>query len=576
MEDDLSRKPAVWLRAAACLTAAGLVVAGCAKKENTSTPNGGNQPAEESVGYPETADLPSSPGKAGGTFRLGLTEPTALDPYNSQESEGSLITHELFTQLAKVDPAGKTTPSLAEKWSTNDNCSEWTFNLKKGTKFHNGEEVTSASFKRGWERAAVKSAASDVAYHMDQIEGYDALSGGTATTFSGVDASDPAVLKVKLAQPSCEFYIRTTHTVFSPVPSVAGAADNAAFNLAPIGNGPFMMDGVWQHDKGIKLKRFDGYTAGPKANLDAVEITITGAESGSQEEYDGFNNGSFDWARMPVPVLATARAANDPKKQWISKKTSGINYLLPMVTQKPLDTPKARKAISLAIDRKAIAEGVFQKSQVPATAFVPAGFKDAYQPDVCDVCKYDPEQAKKLAAEAGLTAGTELKFQFNAGSGHEEWTAAVKQQIEKTLGLKVTYGGVPFKDMLVNEQASGASGIFRAAWGADYATPGNFLQPLLSTASIGTTDPSKPVVGDNRGRWSNKQFDDLLTKAASTKDEAERNKVYKQAEKIAIGDELALIPMFARQQFRLANTAKFGNVNIDFFENPSLSEITLK
>ena len=573
----MSRKRAVWLRAAVCVTVAGLTIAGCSKKENTSTPNnGGNQPAQEQVGYPETADEPSTPGKPGGTFRLGLTEPTAIDPYNAQESEGSLVAHALFTQLSKTDFGGHVTPDLAEKWSTNDNCSEWTFNLKKGTKFHNGEEVTSASFKRGWERAAAKASASDVAYHMDQIEGYDKISSGEATTFSGLDATDPAVLKVKLAQPSCEFYIRTVHTVFSPVPEVAGAADNKAFNDQPIGNGPFMMDGPWQHDKGIKLKRFDGYTVGPKANLDAVEITITGAESGSQEEYDGFNNGSFDWARMPVPVLATARAANEPKHQWISKKTSGINYLLPMVTQKPLDTPKARKAISMAIDRKAIAEGVFQKAQVPATSFVPAGFKDAYQPDVCDACKYDPEQAKKLAAEAGLTAGTTVNFQFNAGSGHEEWTAAVKQQLEKTLGVKVNYGGVPFKDMLVNEQAPGASGIFRAAWGADYPTPGNFLAPLLSTASIGTTDPSAPVVGDNRGRYSNKAFDDLLTKAAATKDEGERNKTYKQAEKIAIGDDLALIPMFARQQFRLANTSKFGNVNMDFFENPTLAEITLK
>jgi oligopeptide transport system substrate-binding protein len=567
----------VWLKAAVCVTVAGLAIAGCSKKENTSTPGGGNnQPAEEQVGYPETNDQPKVQGKPGGTFRLGITEPTAIDPYNAQESEGSLVTHAIFTGLSQTDFGGHVTPALAEKWSTNDKCDEWTFNLKKGTKFHNGEEVTSASFKLGWERAAAKASASDVAYHMDQIDGYDAISGGTATTMSGLDASDPAVLKVKLAQPSCEFYIRTVHTVFSPVPKAAGAADNKAYNDLPIGNGPFMMDGPWQHDKGIKLKRFDGYTAGPKANLDAVEITITGAESGSQEEYDGFNNGSFDWARMPVPVLATARAANDPKGQWISKKTSGINYLLPMVTQKPLDTPKARAAISLSIDRKAIAEGVFQKAQVPATAFVPAGFKDAYQAGVCKYCKYDPEQAKKLAQEAGLTPGTELKFQFNAGAGHEEWTAAVKQQIEKTLGLKVVYGGVPFKDMLKNEQASGASGIFRAAWGADYPTAGNFLQPLLSTKAIGTTDPSQPVVGDNRGRYSNKQFDDLLDKAAATKDEGERNKIYKQAEQIAIGDDLALIPMFARQQFRLANTAKFANVNMDFFENPMLAEITLK
>jgi len=567
------------VRAAACVTALGLTIAGCAKKENTgssnNTPTSGAN-SQPDVGFPETQDAPEVPGHAGGTFHLGVTEPTALDPYNAQESEGSLITHVLFTGLSETQPDGKVVPALATSWDTNDDCSVWTFHLKTGTKFHNGEAVTSASFKRGWERAAAKAAASDVSYHMDQIKGYKELNSGTATEMSGVDASDPATLKVTLSDPSCEFYIRTVHTVFSPVPSTAGAADNKSFNDQPIGNGPFMMDGPWQHDKGIKLKRFEDYGAGKKAYLDSVEITITSANNGVQEEYDGFNNGTFDWARMPTEVLSTARAANDPKHQWLSRKTSGINYILPMVTQKPLDTPKARKAISMAIDRAAIAQGVFQGAQTPATAFVPPGFKDAFQAGVCDACKYDPEGAKKLASEAGLTPGTTVNFQFNSGAGHEKWTAAVKQQLETNLGLKVNYQGVPFKDMLKNEQAANSSGLYRAAWGADYPTPGNFLQPLLSCGSIGTTDPTQPAVGDNRGRYCNKAFDDLLKKAASTKDEKARNDVYKQAEKMAIGDDQALIPTWFRQQFRLVNSQKFVNVGMNFFEEPTLSIISLK
>lgn len=570
------RKQPAWLRAAACVTAVGLVLAGCSQKSNTGTPTQNNQQPVDQGGFPETADVQLVEGKPGGIFRFGLTEPTAIDPFNAQESEGSLVAHAVFTGLAKTDFAGKVTPAVAEKWETNDNCSEWTFPIKRGTKFHNGEEVTSASFKRGWERAAVKSAASDVSYHLDQIDGYGAIHGGTATTFSGVDATDPGVLKVKLAQPSCEFYIRTVHSVFSPVPESAGAADNQAFNEEPVGNGPFKMDGPWQHDKGIKLKRFDDYTVDKKAYLDAVEITITSAENGVQEEYDGFYNGTFDWARMPTEVLSKARTENDPKGKWLSKRTASTGYLLVMVTKKPLDTPKARKAISMAIDRKIITENVFQNSVAPATSFVPPGFKDAYQPNVCGACTLNVDEAKKLAQEAGLTPGTELNFQFNAGSGHEGWTAEIKQELEKNLGLKVNYSGVPFNDMLENEKQPNASGLFRARWGADYPTPGNFLQPLLSTQAIGTTDPNAPAEGDNRGRFSNKQFDDLLEKAAMTKDEAERTNLYKQAEKIAFGDELALIPIYVSQQHRLINTEKFTNIQFNFFEDPNLPVISLK
>jgi len=575
----LSTKTSGWLRAAACVTALGLTLAGCAKKDNAgsgNTPNTGNNNPADQVGFPETQDAPEVPGHPGGTFHMGVTEPTAIDPYNSQESEGSLITHALFTGLSESTPDGKVVPAMADKWETNDDCSVWTFNLKKGWKFHNGEEVTSASFKRGWERTAAKAAASDVAYHMNQIKGFKEVNTGTATEMSGVDASDPAVLKVTLSDPSCEFYIRTVHTVFSPVPSTAGAADNKSFNDQPIGNGPFKMDGPWQHDKGIKLKRFDDY-GGKKAYLDSVEITITSANTGTQEEYDGFNNGTFDWARLPTPVLSQARTANEPKGQWLSRKTSGINYILPMVTTKPLDSAKARQAISMAIDRAAIAKGVFQGAQVPATGLIPPGFKAAFQGQAaCGSCKYDPDAAKKLATEAGLTPGTEINFQFNSGAGHEEWTAAIKQQLETNLGLKVKYGGVPFKDMLKNEQAPHASGIFRAAWGADYPTPDNFLEPLLSCASIGTEDPNQPAVGDDRGRYCNKDFDALLKKAVSTKDEGERNKIYQQAEKLAIDTDQALIPTWFRQQFRLINTQKFVNVGMNFFEEPTLSIISLK
>jgi oligopeptide transport system substrate-binding protein len=562
------------LTAVVVAAVASLVLAGCAQQSNQGT-DGGNT-AQPAVGYPETTDLPDVPGKPGGVFRMGITEPTAIDPYNVQESEGATVNKALFTGLVDVKPNGDVIPGVATTWTPNSDCTQWTFALKPGTTFSNGEIVDAAAFKRGWTRTAAKASASEVSYHLDEVAGYAQLQDGSATDFSGVDATDPNTLKVALTKPDCEFELRTMHPVASPVPTVAGSTDNKAYNDEPIGNGPFKMAGPWQHDVGIKLVRNDTYGAGPKANLDEVDITITGADQGVQQEYDGFNNGQFDWARMPTPVIAQARAANEPKNQWISKRTAGIDYLMTMDTTAPLNSADARKAISMAIDRNAIAQGVFQGSKVPATALVPASFTGAYQAGVCDACTYDPAKAKELAQKAGLVPGTTVNFQFNTGAGHDEWTAAVKQQLEQNLGVKVNYGGVPFTDMLENERQSGASGMFRSSWGADYPTPGNFLGPLLATSSIGAASPSDPATGDNKGRYSNPQFDALLAQASATQDTTARNDLYKQAEKIAIGQDLAIIPLFARQQFRLANTAKFGNVKLDFFENPTLSQITLK
>lgn len=567
------RRSRAGLAAVTVTAAVSLVLAGCAQQSNQGTgPSTSSQP---SVGFPETADLPTVAGKAGGTFRLGISEPTSIDPYNAQESEGTLVTKALFTGLVDAKPDGTVIPGVASKWTPNTDCTEWTFDLKPGTTFSNGEPVDAASFKRAWDRTAAKASASQVSYHLDPVKGYAEVQAGTATSMAGVDASNANQLKVALGKPDCEFAMRTMHPALMPVPSVAGAADNKTYNDLPIGNGPFKMAGPWEHNKGIKLVRNDSYGAGQKAWLDSVEITITPDANGYQAETDGFNNGQFDWARMNAPVYSQERAAKEPKNQWISKITAGIDYLLTSDFNKPLDSVKARKAVSMAIDRNAIAQGIFQGSKTPATSIIPPMYKDAAQRGVCDACTFDPAKAKQLAQEAGLTPGTVLKFQFNTGASHEEWTAAVKQQLETNLGLKVELSGVPFRDLLQNQRQADFTGISRLAWSNDYPTPANILAPLLSTGAIGKDDKGI-AQGDNKSRYSNPKVDEMLAKAAATTDEKTRNDLYKQVEKIAIGEDLAWIPMYVRQQYRLANTEKFGNVKLDFFENPTLAEITLK
>lgn len=559
--------------AIALVAVAGLVLSGCSQQSNTGSSGDG---ARAGAGFPETADPAPVPGRPGGTFRLGITEPTAIDPYNVQESEGALVAKQLFTGLVQVRPDGDVYDGVASRWTPNADCTRWTFDLKPNQKFSDGRPLTSADFKRGWERTTAKASASEVAYHLNQVQGFDQMQDGSATTLAGVDATDPNRLLVTLKEPSCEFEVRTAHPSLSPVPATAGPADNPAYNDAPLGNGPFRMDGPWRHDQGIRLVRNENYTAGPKANLDAVEITITPADQGAEAEYNGFRNGQFDWARMPTPVLSQARGEFEPQGKWLSKKTAGINYLQVQVTKPPTNSVAARKAVSMAIDRAAITAGVFQGAQAPATSILPPSFTKVYQEGVCTACRFDPQEAKRLAQEAGFQPGTQLNFQFNTGAGHEEWTAAVRQQIEQNLGITVNYSGVPFRDMLDNQQSPDASGIFRSAWGADYPTADNFLGSLLATKSIGAASPTEPALGNNRGRYSNPEFDRLLAQANATVDDARRAELFKQAEKIAIGDDLALIPMFQRQQYRLINTEKFGNVGLDFFENPTLDTITLK
>jgi ABC-type oligopeptide transport system substrate-binding subunit len=501
-------------------------------------------------------------------FRLGIVEPTAIDPYNSQESEGQLVTKNLYESLTTVDTGGQLHPGVATSWSKNAGCTQWTFHLRPGTKFSNGELVTAQSFIYGMTRAAKPAAASDTAEFMSDIQGYDEIHGGgtaksAASSFSGLSAPDANTLVINLSQPNCEFDKKTLQPVYSPVPTSAGdAGPNTPFANMPIGNGKFKMKGPWQHDKSITLELNDLYY-GTKAHLDEVDITILPASNASTLEYQNFQAGSADWARMDPAVLPQAKATFGPKGEFLHQQTFGMNYLLPIVFNAPMNSVNARKAVSMAIDRKAITEGVFKGFETPADSFVPPTLKAYSQPGVCTACTFDVAKAKQLAASAGLKPGSKVSLAFNTGGGHEAWTQAVKSQLETNLGLVVDYKGVPFKELLADEKANTANGLFRAAWSADYPAADDFLRPLLAKSSF--------PPGDNRGRYFNATFEDLINRGIATADDSQRIALYRQAEKIAIGDDLALIPLWYRDQYRVANN-KYTNLRLDFFENPTLGD----
>jgi oligopeptide transport system substrate-binding protein len=510
---------------------------------------------------------PGQGGGPGGTFRLGIVEPTAIDPYNVQESEGTLVQKQLFDGLVKVDDNGKPIPGVATGWRASDHCRTWTFALRRGTTFSNGEPVDAAAFVRGMTRAARKAAASDVAYHMSDIAGYEQIHDGDAATFSGLSTPDPYTLRIALSTPNCEFHLKTIQGVYSPVPEAAGAASNKAYNDQPIGNGPFKMDGPWLHDQSIALVRNDRYD-GVKPKLDRVEIAILPSTSAQDLEYKNLEGGQADFARIPPTLAPPAEAKYAPTGGWIRQDTNGINYLLPITATPPMNSVDARKAVSHAIDRNAIIQGVFKGFQTPADSFVPRVIADAYQPGVCDACTYDVAKAKALAAKAGLKPGTTIQFGFNTGGGHDAWVQAVAQQLKDNLGLNVQIRPMPFAELLEDEARPNATGIYRAAWSADYPTPENFLGPLLSSAAL--------PPGDNRGRYRNPRFDAALAKGRQTEDRAARIADYKQAERIAIGQDLALIPLWYRTQVRAFDATRWSNVRLDYFENPTLQSITQK
>jgi oligopeptide transport system substrate-binding protein len=508
--------------------------------------------------------------KKGGVFRIPIGEPAAIDPYNARESEGSNVTVRLFTGLVTYDGNAelKMRPGVAETWTANNDCTEFTFKLRRGSKFHNGEEVDANSFIRGWTRAAIGTAASQVAYHLGQIQGYEALHATppTAQTFTGLSAPDPYTLVAKLSAGDCEFDKQLVHPVASPVPANAGDAKNATFNDAPIGNGPFMMKPgtKWEHNQRISLVRNDAYF-GTKPNMDGIEFVIFPAQGRLEAEYRAFTAGEVDFARIPPTLFKQAEGTYKPQGNFIKSEQPGINYLLINNARPPFNNVDARKAVSMAIDREAINQGVYQGSLTSATAFITPPFGSFHQAGVCgDACKFDVAKAKEAAQRGGLTPGTKIKLAYNNDGGHEPLVQAWKDQLERNLGLVVELDGVPFAEHL-QKRDRGDFDISRAAWSTDYPSADGFTTPLLGSKSE-----------DNDGKYANADVDRLLALAKTQKSDADREKTTKEIERLAIGRDLALAPTYYRTAYRVFNSQMWTGVELDFFERPTLERASLK
>ena len=201
------------------------VLAGCGQKGGA--PAGGSGSA-------------AAGGATGGTLRYYINNPVSIDPYNLMEDQGTQVGFQLFDSLTQFDFENEEIKPLAcDSWDVNDDATEFTFHLKEGTKFHNGDTVVAADWKRGWERIlnpdTNPESPSGIGYHLAMVDGYDAFIAGEAEELTGVTCPDDNTLVVKLAYAYADFPYVVSHPALAPVPAVA-LDDFQTFFRSPIGN----------------------------------------------------------------------------------------------------------------------------------------------------------------------------------------------------------------------------------------------------------------------------------------------------------------------------------------------------
>ncbi|MFE7562404.1 ABC transporter substrate-binding protein [Kitasatospora sp. NPDC057500] len=506
----------------------------------------------------------------GGTIAVQLGEPQhGLIPQNTAESEGAEVLNALFAGLVEYD--NKTNePKLRVAESIESPDSKvWTIKLKDGYTFHNGEKVTAQSFVDAWNWGANQDNAAEGLPFFAKIDGSADLAPGkdkkpATDKLKGLTVVDDKTFTVTLTNPFSQFKTMLGYNAFYPLPK-AFFQDKKSFEEAPIGNGPFQMDGKWEHNQQIKVKRYDNFPAADgKAKLQGVTFKIYDKLETAYNDLRADNIQATD--KLPISAMGTVKGEFGDR--YIYKPESGVGYIgFPIATNPAAyGKPEIRKAISMAIDREAITKTIFSGTRVPADDFINPLIPGYRKGAMGDAAKYDPAAAKQLFDTAGGVPGNTIELGYNADGGHKEWIEAVANQLKKNLGVEVTTK--PFEkfgkilDALGDKQYSGG---FRMAWSMDYPSIENYLRPIFSKVAIEN--------GSNYGGYVNEQFEALLDQADQAKTPEEGQKLYQQADDILI-QELPYIPVYTYMS-SAAYSKKIKNFDTDAQGRMNLDEVEL-
>jgi len=439
-------------------------------------------------------------------------EKNSLDPALQPSSQNSLMVNQVYNRLTDRDDNFQVKPELAESWESNADATEWTFHLRKGVKFHDGRDFTSADVVYTFKRL------------LDPATGSEGLAVLSFLDPNGITAPDPYTVVFKLPKPVSELPVLITNKTTFIVPNGASTED---IRTKGIGTGPFMAVDFKPVQQSWKFVKNPNYWEPGLPKADCLEFFVI--QEGTTRNA-ALQSGQIDIAQgvdfSTIPVLQ-----QDKNIKLLTTGASTSMTFSMWVDTPPFDNLKVRQALKKVIDRQKMVDTVFlgyatvgDDNPIPPTSPF-AWRKEVPGPDI--------EGAKKLLAEAGYGPNNPLKIDLYTAEYLPNAVSAAQlfKEMAAEAGIEINVIVGPASEHWDNvwlKQPFVGSG-----WSA--RPPGEALAIAYRSS---TPNPN------NETHWKRPDYDALLDQANTTVDPEKRAELYKKAEQMLTEEGGAIIPIF--------------------------------
>ena len=470
------------------------------------------------------------------TINVNLgNEPPTLDWSLATDSTSYLILNNIMEGLTQFGDEFLPEPNLAESWEVSEDGLTYTFKIREGVLWTDGEPLKAGDFEYSWKRILTPATGGDYAYFLYDIENAEEYNTGQIDNPEklGVKALDDRTLQVKLKRKASYFpsllSFMSTYPMRKDVVEKHGIKWTEPDNIVTLG--PYKLSD-WKHHSDITLTSNPGYH-GQQPRVDKVNMIMNENTSSALALYE---SGKLDYAdSKSIPPLEVPRLVD--LDDFTTTLMFRGNYIAFNVKKPPFDNPLVRKAFAASIDRDSIVD-LIQGAGIVTTSWIPKDML-AYNPGIG--IKFDPEQARKWLAEAGYPGGEgfpEVSFLWPDVSYNRVIAEALQSMWKQYLGIEVKLQNEEWKVYLSTINTNPPE-IHRAGWGADFPDPHNFMSLFQCNT------------GNNRTGWCNPKYDSLVDQAAEEADIEKRKELYDRAQRILTEKDAPIAPFYNTKQQNL-------------------------